>query len=99
VISEISQNKFTSSLGSRYLFELIPPDIEQREVIEIQKMITDLKNQLIRLRENSFYQIYSIDGKTYLDTDEAISIALDASRAHKAKKNFKKRLKGQKIVD
>ena len=34
-----------------------------------------------------------------MDKDEAIEIALKASQKHKDKKNFKKRLKGKKVVD
>ena len=34
-----------------------------------------------------------------MDEHEAIQIALKASQAHKDRKNFKKRLKGKKIVD
>lgn len=34
-----------------------------------------------------------------MDEEKAISIALNASQKHKDKKNFKKRLKGKKVVD
>jgi serine/threonine protein kinase len=78
------------------------------KIIDVNRML--FKKLTTQERLENFAKLWATDEdltiiiKEYatinkLDRDEAIQTALKASQKHKDKKNFKKRLKGKKVVD
>jgi len=81
-----------------YTFKLIDINRMNFKVLSTKERIQNF-SKLWAKEDDLVMIVTAYAGYANLDIDETIAIALDASRAHKAKKNFKKRLKGQKIVD
>jgi len=81
-----------------YTFKLIDVNRMNFRVLSAKERIRNFSKLWAKEHDLAMI-ITAYAGYANLNTDEAITIALNASRAHKAKKNFKKRLKGKKVVD
>jgi len=90
------------------LIKKISDDMYEFKIIDVNRM--DFKVLTLKERLENFSKLWAKDEDLkciiiayaqFIDMDEesAVSIARNASQQHKDKKNFKKRLKGKKVVD
>ena len=91
-------NILIKRVNSSYEFKIIDVNRMQFKTLSDRERLENF-SKLWAKDEDLFLIIDSYAKLIKMDRDEAFAIALRASQKHKDKKNFKKRLKGKKVVD
>ena len=70
MIKEINNNEFVSSSGGkRYLFEMLPKDLEQKEASQVLSEVNLLKRSLGKLKSDNVVNIYNINRKYIVESN------------------------------
>ena len=91
-------NILIKRVDGSYEFKIIDVNRMQFKTLSDHERLENF-SKLWAKNEDLFLIIDSYAKLIDMDRDEAFGIALKASQKHKDKKNFKKRLKGKKVVD
>ena len=91
-------NILIKKVADGYEFKIIDINRMQFKVLSSQERIENF-SKLWATDSDLITIIKAYANYANMDEKKAIQIALDASHVHKKKKNFKKRLKGKKVVD